>query len=256
MCGDQTKENSKGSPADRVIPEKSAIPEPPSAGEYSIWENSHWENLMAPEPKAEHLKKPTVFDRTGEFTIPIRLARKSVTVRFPTDEQLSRRQGMIRITLKRHGMEGTITDVSGEERADAELLAAIKLSGDDMDGAEATVVVERLLKAEAEEPQKEGDEYLIPITVIGSIRTTHRLREPTMAELRNYDRSARKRINGPHGTQIKSSPSAVGSFYDKLIVESMGYVGEVPVCHKMVAIYELVAAIERVETEDDPENFS
>ncbi len=212
---------------------------------------------MAPTQVKETAPQPTVFDRTGEFTIPIRLAKKSVTVKFPTDEQLCRRQAMIRVTLKRRGMEGTITELNGEDRADSELVAGIKISGDDLDGAEAGVVVERLLRADAEEVEREGDNFVIPVVVTGGIKTVHRLREPSTKELRDHGRSAGTRINGRHGIEIKSSPAAFGAFYDKLLVDkATGYAGDVPVCHKAVVVNELVAAIQRIETEDDPENFN
>lgn len=208
--------------------------------------------VLKDEPK----KNPTVFDRTGEFTIPIRIAKKSVTVSFPADEQFCRRQAMIRITFKRYGMEGTQTLVDGEERADLELFNAIKKSGDNLDGAEATTVIERLLRAEPGEPERDGDHFVIPIVVTGGIRTTHKLREPSIAELRKHRRSATTTIDGRHGSELKSSPAAFGSFYDDLVSESTGYLGEVPVSHKMVAVRELVAAVSRIENEDEPGNFN
>ena len=202
-------------------------------------------------------ENPKVFDRTGEFTIPIRLAKKTITVRFPTDAELCRRQAMIRITLQRFGMEGTKTKVDGEERADLELIKSIKISGDDLDGAEANFVIERLLRAEADESQREGDHFVIPIVVTGGIRTTHTLREPTIAEIRKHDRAtAEDTINGRRGAEFRISPARFGEFYDRLLKETNGYVGEVPVSHKVVVVRELVAAARQIETEDNPENFN
>src|SRR5437870_2290995 len=94
---------------------------------------------------------PMVFDRQGEFTIAVKLAKKTITVRFPSDEQLCRRQAGIRTIFKRHGMDGSTTDIQGQEEADANLIQSIRISGDPLDEAEASVVVEKLLRADAED---------------------------------------------------------------------------------------------------------
>lgn len=210
---------------------------------------------MTPEPvKAAQAANPAVFDREGLFTIKLKLCNKSATVRFPTDAEISRRSASIKTVFKRYGQTGRTTDVTGVEQADDALFAAIKESGDELDEYEASSFIGKLLVADVDEPEREGQNYLIPLRVLGGIQTTHKLRIPTEKELRKHNDAAIAMIQRRHGQELKSAPEAYGSFYDKLNQGFTGYQGEVPLCHKMAAIGELLAAVQ-AESEDDPANF-
>ena len=116
----------------------------------------------------------TLFDSCGEFEISIR-GGKSVTLRYPTDDQMARYQARVKIVTKRVGRDGTTTDIQGVEAAALELWEAIRVSGDDLDEFEAAYVVERLTTAEADEVEREGDDFRIHLDLIGGMRTSHLL---------------------------------------------------------------------------------
>lgn len=204
---------------------------------------------------------PPLFNRDGQFRVVLKRIDKSVDLRFPTDEEIIRRESRMR-TFYRKG--NSIPEVEGQDEADAELFEAVKKGGDDLkDGAQSRAV-EILLRAEATEPtrirsEKSENGYSIPITVIGGIETIHELREPTEKEIRKHGQRSLWMGNIKFGRQeARSNLSSVGDFYDKLHLKSTGYDGAVPLSHKAVAVNALLQQIRFEEEQDevDPaENF-
>lgn len=196
----------------------------------------------------------TLFDSCGEFEISIR-GGKSVTLRYPTDDQMARYQARVKIVTKRVGRDGTTTDIQGVEAAALELWEAIRVSGDDLDEFEAAYVVERLTTAEADEVEREGDDFRIHLDLIGGMRTSHLLRAPKIAEERKHDRRAISVIRRGASTEIKTDIRAFGDFYGLLAKHAEGYVnGAVPIGHKVAVVERLMREVRAAEQEPEPGN--
>ena len=198
-------------------------------------------------------------------TFPLRLKRegKICTVRFPTDEETSERQRQVRTIIHKLGPDSTVTKTEGVEEADADLLAKIRedKDGDEFEAAEASLVVDRLTRADPDEATREGGAYAIPIKVMYGTPTVHRLRIPKESEIRAYRRTAYTFVDKRHGKQqLKMFSMAVGDFYDKLTKEqdkAEGYGPDtpIPLCHKIAAVTELVQIMDAAGEEEDPETF-
>jgi len=118
-----------------------------------------------------------------------------------------------------------------------------------------------VLRAVPEQPERTADGYRIPISIILNIPTVHTLKEPTEKQVRKYRESAIWMGDLKFGKQeAKTMLSAVGEFYDKLLVDVEGYAGgkdSIPVTHKSVAINALLTQIKEEQESDeiDPEVF-
>ena len=177
-------------------------------------------------------------------------------MRYPSDEEWSTRQRSIKTIVQNMGPGASVTRADGVEDADYELYNLIRAEGaPDLEPALASLMIQRLNKAEADEPVFEGENLRIPIKVCGA-HTEHLLRVPSEAETRKYRKASYVFIDRRHGKQeLKSFMPAIGDFYDKLAAESSGYTGEVPLPHKVAAVVELVATLDAEDEEDDPANF-
>src|SRR5947208_8804249 len=131
------------------------------------------------------------FNQGAQFEIALKRQQKQVLVKFPDDAQFAERQRKIKTITKRLGPGRTQTTSEGIEEADAALLAAIRIDGDgpELTPAEASVIIGRLLKADAAEAERVGqDKHSIPLEVVNGIKTTHLLRDPSEAELRKFNK--------------------------------------------------------------------
>jgi hypothetical protein len=146
-----------------------------------------------------------------------------------------------------------LPEFDGLEEANLELAQLIRVSGDEVDDSTANRIVEVILKAVPEQPERVTEGYRIPVTVVLGIETSHVLREPTEREIRKYREGAIWMGDLKFGRQeARTMLSAVGSFYDKLVVSFDGYASKasIPVTHKSVAVNALLTQI-REEQESD-----
>lgn len=203
------------------------------------------------------------FDRNRNITLNLKRDGKSVVVRFPSDDELAKRERRMR-TFYRKG--SALPEFEHLEEANFELATAIRVSGDEIDESIANRIVEAVLKAIPDQPVRGDKGYHIPITIgkdrqTGeNIQTLHVLREPSEKEVRKYRESAIWMGDMRFGRQeAKTMLSAVGNFYDKLFVSAEGYVSKesIPVTHKSVAVNALLTQIKEEQELDeiDPEGF-
>jgi hypothetical protein len=191
-----------------------------------------------------------IFSTDAEFEIRLRGGDLYVT-RFPTDQEWCDRNRAIKTVIVRAGA-GTQTKTEGVENADRELLRKIAKSGaEGVDEYQANVLISKLTKAEAREAVAVPEGYEVTLTVVGGIVTKHTLRVPTEKEIRTYRRGAFVFVDLRHGKQeLKTSPAAIGEFYDKLLVKNEGYQGDVPLAHKSSAVIELTQTVDALDEED------
>jgi hypothetical protein len=203
-------------------------------------------------------KEKSLFDARTPMTVVLKREGVSVTLRFPSDTEWSRRMATIKTVIKRLHGGASETETENVEAADEALLKAVRTDeGLDLDEGLASVVIARINKAEADLPEQTAEGYRIPVRVAGAL-TVHELRAPTEKEKRKYRRSAYRFIDLRHGRQeLKTSLPAICEFYDLLATKSEGYApgSPVPAPHKLAAVSELMVAIDAEDEEADPENF-
>src|SRR3989304_6192060 len=95
-----------------------------------------------------------VFDASRQVEIKLQSAEgtKTVTVRFPTDEEWVERQRRRKIVIKQLGRGVSETVVPGSEDADAELLAKLRVGdGPEGEGFEGTRPLDTLGRADVDD---------------------------------------------------------------------------------------------------------
>ena len=199
------------------------------------------------------------FERGRPLTLNLKRAGKSIQVRFPSDEELAKRERAMK-TFYRKG--SSLPEFENLEEANHELAKSIRVEGDEVDESVASRIVEMVLKAVPDQPELVGPKtYRVPLTILLNIPTVHVLREPSEKEIRKYRESAVWMGDLKFGRQeAKTNLSAVGDFYDKLSVSVDGYAGgraSVPVTHKSAAVNALLSQMneEKEADEIDPEGF-
>src|SRR3989337_883296 len=120
----------------------------------------------------------TVFDAGRQVEIKLQSAEgsKAVIVRFPTDEEWVERQRRRKIIIKQLGRGISETVIPGSEEADAELLAKLRVGdGPEIDGFEATRILEQLSQADVDDALQEAGAFRVLVRVPGGL-TAHVLR--------------------------------------------------------------------------------
>jgi len=201
------------------------------------------------------MEEKAVFDRSRTITVRSKRIGKTVSVRFPTDEEVLQRDRKVRVIRKRE-----TTDVQGMEAANAELLDTIQEGGDAIEESEASLIIDSVLKAEADEGTRSADTVTVPIRAFGGIATEHELRIPNTTEERKHRRTAYGVIDRPYGArEIKTNGDAIKDFYDLLFKRVSGYAQNtkeaVPLSLKVAAVLEMLRLINAADEEEDPANF-
>src|SRR3989337_1237601 len=133
----------------------------------------------------------TVFDAGRQVEIKLQSAEgsKTVTVRFPTDEEWVERQRRRKIIIKQLGRGISETVVPGSEEADAELLAKLRVGdGPEVDGFEATRILEQLSQADVDDALQEAGAFRVLVRVPGGL-TAHVMRMPSAKDVIEYPRA-------------------------------------------------------------------
>jgi len=198
-----------------------------------------------------------MFDPTKEFLVKILSGtEKACRVRYPTDEEWcarTRRQRAIRRLL---GRGRSHYEVTGAEEADAELLAKIRLDkeGVELDAAEAAKVIERLARCQVVDVERVGDRFRIALRVAGG-RVVHVLKMPTQKEVLEYSRASVRAVEGRREQELRLALEPAAELWAKVCVAVEGYAGAeaVPIVHKDGAVVELLAQLEALGEEEDPE---
>ena len=175
-----------------------------------------------------------------------------LSLRFPTDQEWIDRSLRRKYRELNLGRGKTQTVQQSPDQKDAELVMDLQEENPiDIEAREASRILERLsITSEPEEVQREGVIFVIAFKARG-IRLVHKLRPPTEAE-----RAAFAEMSPPVVTQGAISTygfniGAAGDLYNKVVKESSGYVGAVPIVHKAAAISAMMAKIADIEADED-----
>ena len=199
-----------------------------------------------------------VFDAGRQVEIKLQSAEgaKTITVRFPTDEEWIDRQRRRKIIIKQLGRGVSETVVPGSEDADAELLAKLRVGdGPEVDAFEASRILEQLGQADVDDVLPEAGAFRVLVRVPGGI-TAHVLRMPSAKDVIEYRRAFARILDLPFNKQeLTVNLGAAGSLYQKLCQGAEGYAGAVPVVHQAVAVKAAIDALESGFEVNRPENF-
>lgn len=201
-----------------------------------------------------------MFDASQEVDIRIPTAEgtKHVKVRFPTDEEIERRQRLRKVFIKDLGRGQSETSIPSDE-SDLQLFQAIRLEGDDLDAHEASLVIQQLTMAEAFDAQREGNAFRVSLRVPGT-ETEHLLKIPTQRQIMEFRRNSTRVINLPFGRkEIRINFGPARELYDSLNQERTGYAdgSTIPLAHKVSAVQAAIQALEYelAAESEDPANF-
>ena len=199
-----------------------------------------------------------VFDASRQVEIKLQSAEgiKTVTVRFPTDEEWVERQRRRKIIIKQLGRGISETVIPSSEDADAELLAKLRVGdGPDVDAFEASRILEQLGQADVDDVVPEAGAFRVLVRVPGGI-TAHVLRMPSAKDVIEYRRAFARILDLPFNKQeLTVNLGAAGILYQKLCQGTEGYVGAVPIIHQAVAVKAAIDALEAGFEVDRPANF-
>ena len=199
-----------------------------------------------------------VFDASRQVEIKLQSAEgtKTVTVRFPTDEEWVERQRRRKIVIKQLGRGVSETVVPGSEDADAELLAKLRVGdGPEVDAFEASRILEQLSQADVDDVLPEAGAFRVLVRVPGGI-TAHVLRMPSAKDVIEYRRAFARILDLPFNKQeLTVNLAAAGDLYKKLCQGSEGYAGAVPIVHQAVAVKAAIDALDAGFEVDRPANF-
>ena len=166
----------------------------------------------------EEQKKP-VFDASRQISIKLNTPEgtKAVTVRFPTDEEWTERKRRRKIIIKQLGRGISETVIPGSEEADAELLAKLRVGdGPEVDGFEATRILEQLSQADVDDALQEAGAFRVLVRVPGGL-TAHLLRMPSAKDVIEYRRAFARILDLPFNKQeLTVNLGAAGTLYPKL----------------------------------------
>ena len=199
-----------------------------------------------------------VFDANRQVEIKLQSAEgtKTVTVRFPTDEEWVERQRRRKIIIKQLGRGISETVVPTSEDTDAELLSRLRVGdGPEVDAFEASRILEQLSQADVDDVIPEAGAFRVLVRVPGGI-TAHILRMPSAKDVIEYRRAFARILDLPFNKQeLTVNLAAAGGLYKKLCQGTEGYTGAVPVIHQAVAVKAAIDALEAGFQEGQPGNF-
>jgi hypothetical protein len=191
--------------------------------------------------------------------IPINLITpegdKAVTVRFPTDNELSERVQRMKTVVRSLGRGKSVTEPQANEKNDLDLFHKLFVEGSELDEYEASNLISRLTRCKVSDSRREGNQFTVALTVPGA-NTTHTLRIPSAKQVQQYSRQVVSVIEGRHGLQeMKLNLGASGDLYDALLISSEGYAGGVPISHKSEVVAEVIALLNQDQDDSEVEGF-
>lgn len=198
-----------------------------------------------------------MFDTTQHIDLKIASpdGDKSVTVSYPTDEQLAERSNKMKLVVRQLSRGKSMTEPAASGKNDLELVNKIKVSGDELDEYEATQVLGRLVRCDVTDSRREGNRIVVETKVPGA-KTTHTLKIPSAKQLHTHGRNALSVVEGRHGLQeMKLNLRASGELYDALVDQTEGYASNVPLPHKSTVVSEAIAILNQDREDSDVEGF-
>ena len=209
---------------------------------------------------AEEKTTAPAFDAKREIDVKLQLPDgtvKPVAIRHPTDEEWMDRQRRRKIIVKSlgRGMSETVPPDTPEE--DADLLRKLLVEqGPEVDGYEATRILDQLADCDVDDVQAEGGSFRVTTRVVGG-KTRHLLRMPTAKEILRYRRGFVRMLDLPYNRQSMTvNMAAAADLYCQLRQQVEGYAGDaVPIPHQVVVVKAVVDAVEAACGVAGSENF-
>ena len=165
---------------------------------------------------------------------------KSVTINFPTDDHLDRRQ-----KARSFAVKGETETVNECPSLDLEILNEIKVEGDELEQSEVTYLLNKLTSASATDGGRTEEGFFVELQYLGATMR-HELRTPSADQMQKYRREFLKSTSTRYGGTVYTTHLRPGrELYDKLMVRTEGYPdGYIPITHKAMAVSELSNLIE------------
>ena len=196
-----------------------------------------------------------MFDSQKEIRAQLRSAEgtRTVTVRFPTDEEWIERQRRRKIIIKQLGRGVSETTIPNAEEVDAALFRKIRTDeGEEVDAYEASRIIEQLSQAEVDDVVAEAGAFRVVLRVPGGT-TVHLLRMPSAKDVIEYRRNFARILDLPFNRQeLTVNLAAAAELYRKLCQSTEGYAGTVPIIHQAVAVKAAIDALEAGFEGQDP----
>ena len=210
-----------------------------------------------------------VFNRTKTWKIQVPHPDfpdgKWCRVKFPTDEQLSRRV-RTRLHLSRSlGRDMVKSETRGVDESNIEMFNAIRVGADqdgfnaDFDPAETAFILNQILRCDVLDVSREGNVFIVTLDVPGDVTVTHRLRQPSQKQFQEYSDSASQSYQRRTGGETRYLLEPSGKLWDVLDPHVTGYPTndpmDVPIIHKDTALGELISQVQAtVKTGPVPED--
>ena len=199
-----------------------------------------------------------VFDATRPVAIQLRGPDgvKTIRVRFPTDDEWAERQRRRKVIVKNIGRGMSETIIPNGEEIEAALLAKIRTEEEpQVDAFEAQKVIEQLATCEVDDVVLAGDSFRVVLRVLGGT-VTHLLKMPSAKDVNQYRAGFAHVLDMPYGRQqLTINLRAAGDLHKKLLDATEGYVGDVPLVHRAVAVKAAIDALDASFQEDRDTNF-
>jgi hypothetical protein len=200
-----------------------------------------------------------VFDVSRPISVRVQSAEgiKTISVRFPTDEEWIERQNARKVIIKQLSRGISETIVPEAEEVDAGLLAKLR-DGQvepEVDAFEASQIIDQMAQADIDDISQQDGGYRITMRVPGAI-TTHNLRMPSAKEIIQYRRAFSRILDLHYGKQqMLINLRAAADLYQKICPTTEGYAGAVPIVHKTVVVRAAIAELEAGLGVAGSENF-
>jgi len=203
-------------------------------------------------------EEKALFDTNRQMEITLQSAEgaKTITVRFPSDQQWIERQRKRKILIKNlgRGMSETITPDSSD--FDADLVAELRAGEEPaIDGFEASRILDEISRADVDSIEREENLFRVHLQIPGS-RTIHVMKIPSSRDLFQHRRSFYRIIDLPYNRQqLTINLDAAADLYKKLCESNEGYAASVPIIHQAAAIQAVVSEVESGSGVAGSENF-
>jgi hypothetical protein len=197
---------------------------------------------MSPEAET----KDSVFDARQPFEITIVSGgRRHCRVKFPTDGQWNARAAKQKINRTDLGRGKSQSKLTPLEHFDSVLFKEILLESpsDEFDEYEASLVIDRLRKAEVSAREAVGDDKVrVEMIVFGDVMVEVLLKQPRRRLVVEYGRAAVNVVNHEKGAETSVSLDASGTLFDQIFISAKGYAegSSIPLCHKDVVAMAII----------------
>lgn len=180
--------------------------------------------------------------------------RKTVAVRYPTDEEWAAHIRRIKQKRRQLGRGKSQAVQQDHAAANAELFELIALDKEHgLDEAEIALVLGKLDRSTVKDVSREAQNFQFELDCgFAGITTKHVLRMPTAREMRDFDRKQAAPVTSGRFVEVLIAPEPIAELYDLLHVSHSGYDGPVPLTHKLAVVFELQGEL-NADEDDEPE---